>query len=554
MQPGADASQLRWRYDGAQLVQADAQGNLVVALPAIGPLSATTLTEQAPRAWQVVAGQMVPVTVSYRVASDQRISFALGAYDRSLPLIIDPTLVYSTYLSGNNSDYGYGIAVDSAGNSYVVGSSSSSDFPTQAPIYTLQGQSDIVATKIITDGVGLAWSTFLGTTSADYGFGIALDSTNNVYVTGYSNASGFPDPNNKKLRSFMGSNDGIVAALNAAGTQVLFSTYLGGSGSEAGNSIAVRTQAGTPAQQRIGVLGYTFSGNFPTTPAATSTNGISGTLKGTEDAFVTQLTWNGTTLSYVYSTYYGGSVIDEGKAIALDNGFNALITGRTSSGSGFPLRNSTQATLAGSYDVFLARLRWTGSTSLLSADYSTYYGGTGSDNGYGLAASDDGQTVWITGNTASSFLPGPASPVAFAGSTDAFVLKATWSGSSLSYQAKRYLGGTSGERGNGIALDAGGNAYVVGQTSSTDFPLVGSQQTAMAGISDVFVTRVISTGTQLTYSIYMGGTDGDYGNAIAVHGFNVATITGETASATFPISGTLSPYRSGSVSSPNPPG
>ena len=267
-------------------------------------------------------------------------AFNVPEYDKTRPLIIDPVLVYSTYLGGSGMDGGRGIAVDSSGNVYVTGVTWSTNFPTQNAYQgTYGGNGDAFVTKLNPSG-SLVYSTYLGGSDWDEGYGIAVDSSGNAYVAGWTKSTGFPTQNAFQRTFGGGILDAFVTKLNPSGSLV-YSTYLGGSRADWGNGIAVDSSGNAC------VTGVTGSTNFPTQ------NAFQRTFGGNGDAFVTQLNPSG---SLVYSTYLGGSGGDVGVGIAVDSSGNAYVTGDTES-TGFPTQNAFQRTFGGGWDAFVTKLK-----------------------------------------------------------------------------------------------------------------------------------------------------------------------------------------------------
>jgi hypothetical protein len=437
--------------------------------------------------------------------------------------VIDPGLVYSTYLGGASDDLGFGIAVDAAGSAYVAGLTVSTDFPTTTGGFdTTNEPFDAFVTKVNSTGSALVYSTYLGGIGFDQGLGIAVDAASNAYVTGETSATNFPTTPGAFDTSFNGGSDVFVTKLNAAGSDLVYSTYLGGSGpfGDEGRGIAVDV-AGNAY-----VTGFTTSTDFPTTTGA-----FDMTFNGNADAFVTKVNSTGSAL--VYSTYLGGTSDELGNGIAVDLARNAYVTGVTTS-TNFPTTLGTfDATFSGSRDAFVTKLNTTGSAPLL---YSTYLGGTFFDQGLGIAV-DAAGNAYVTGETSSSDFPTTlgAFDTTHNVSVDAFVTKLNATGSApLLYST--YLGGSSGDGGNGIAVDAAGNAYVTGSTQSTDFPTTpGAFDTTFNGGPDAFVTKLNATGSApLLYSTYLGGIPVDVGSGIAVDAAGDAYVTGFTQSTNFP--------------------
>jgi hypothetical protein len=373
----------------------------------------------------------------------------------------------------------------------------------------------------------LVYSTYLGGANWDWGWGITIDSSGNAYITGGTGASNFPTTPGAFDTSYHSGQNVFVTKLNATGTALVYSTYLGGGFGDIGYGIALDNLGNAY------ITGNTYSSDFPTTPSAfdTSFNG------GSSDAFVSKLNASGTAL--VYSTYLGGENYDEGRSIALDSLGNAYLTGYTSS-TGFPIISGTFDTSNnGGADVFVSKLNSSG-TALV---YSTYLGGGSEDYGYGIAIDSSGN-AYVTGYTGSS-TDFPTTPGAYDttsnGSWDVFMSKLNPSGTGLVYST--YLGGGSDDYGRGIAIDSSGNAYVTGYTLSTNFPTtLGALDTTFSYntdayghiLPDAFVSKLNASGTALVYSTYLGGGSEDYGWAIAVDSSGNAYITGYTLSTDFP--------------------
>ncbi len=272
--PGTDPGVIKLAIDGAESMTIDGQGNLVLHT------SAGDVLEDAPVVYQESGGVRQPVSGQFVLEGDGQVGFALGAYDHTRPLVIDPVLSYSTYLGGTGNDAGFGIAVDTAGDAYVTGYTSSTDFPTSAGAFqTTYGGGDLDAfvTKLNPTGTALVYSTYLGGTDDEEGQGIAVDTAGNAYVTGYTYSTNFPTTAGAFQTTYGGSQDVFVTKLNATGTALVYSTYLGGTDDEEGQGIAVDT-AGNAY-----VTGYTYSTNFPTTAGAFQT-----TFGGGADVFVTK--------------------------------------------------------------------------------------------------------------------------------------------------------------------------------------------------------------------------------------------------------------------------
>ncbi len=475
----------------------------------------------------------------YVLTADKRVSFEVEDYDRSRPLIIDPVLSYSTYLGGTGGDVANGIAVDSSGNAYIAGITNSTDFPTASPEQgTSQGNGDAFVAKLNSTGSALVYSTYLGGTGADTATAIAVDASGDAYVTGTTTSPNFPTTSGVFQPGYAGNGDAFVTQINSAGSKLVYSSYLGGTLADFGQGIAVDTSGNAyvtgstqsvdfptvkPLQSSNGgasdafvakvnfsgtqlvystylggsqadvgqavrvdtsgnayVMGYTFSADFPTV------NPLQRSNAGQSDAFVSEV--NGPGSALVFSTYLGGSGVDKGFGIARDTSGNIYLTGLTQS-TDFPTTSSAfQATNRGPSSAFATKLNPSASGML----YSTFLGGSGANQGNGIAVDSSGD-AFVTGFTQASDFPTANAVQAIlgisgggsCGSTvcaDAFVSQLNPSGNALVYST--YLGGSGADFGQAIALDSTGNPYVAGSTSSRNFPAIaGAFQGSLAGVA-----------------------------------------------------------------------
>lgn len=515
--PGVNPAQIRWSHSGAASVNVDsASGNLLITLPAQDSARATTVVEEAPVAWQTINGARVPVDVRYAVAADGSVGFALGNYNPAHALIIDPTIIYSTYLGGSQFEDAEGIAVAADGSAYVTGTTDSSDFPISAPFQgTKRGDEDIYVTKLNPAGDALVYSTFIGGSGDDEGYDITIDANGSAYVVGSTDSGNFPTQNPwQNARN--GFTDAYVLKLNPAGNGLIYSTYLGGGGFEEGEGIAI------DAANNAYVTGATASNDFPAQAGVQASYGGGGF-----DGFVAKLNAAGT---LVYGTYLGGTAFDTGGDIAVGSDGTAYIVGDTAS-TDFPLMNAAQTARGGSSDAFVTRLSADGSELL----FSTFLGGSFEETGYGIALDSDGN-AYVTGETESSNFPTTtgAFQTSSGGYVDAFVTKVSADGS---WVYSTYLGGGDADRAYGIAVDSADSAYVTGSTMSGNFPIENALQPAMNGGSDAFITKFNSAGDGLLYSTYLGGLLWENGDAIAVDNAGNAFVAGVTGSANFPLEG-----------------
>jgi len=514
--PGGDPRQIRFGFEGADAMHLDAAGNLLLSLPG------GDVVERAPFVYQEVNGVRKPVDGRFVLKGRGEVGFEVGAYETDRPLVLDPSLVYSTYLGGSGNDQGLGIAVDASGNAYVTGLTGSLNFPTANPLQAGNGGGyDAFVAKLNAAGSALVYSTYLGGSDYDQAFGIAVDASGNAYVTGETSSLDFPTAN--AIQAFFrgGLSDAFVAKLNAAGSALVYSTYLGGN-SDLGSSVDRGSGIAVDALGNAYVTGLTTSPSFPTVNPFQAANG------GDSDAFVAKLNAAGSAL--VYSTYLGGAGTDEGLGIAVDAAGNAYVTGNTVSGN-FPTANPFQASNGGGADAFVTKLNAAGSALV----YSTYLGGSFDDRGFGIAVDTSGN-AYVTGNTSSINFP-TANPFQASNASpcigtmcglDAFVSKLNAAGSALVYST--YLGGSSIDGGVSIAVDASGNAYIAGDTASGDFPMIDP----LPGSALNFVAKLNAGGSALAYSTHLGGSGADRCLGIAVDASGNAYVTGWTNSTDFP--------------------
>jgi hypothetical protein len=412
---------------------------------------------------------------------------------------LNPTgsqLVYSTYLGGNHFDTGSEIVVDVSGAAYVTGSTSSANFPTTPsafdPTYNGGFYGDAFVTKLDPTGGALIYSTFLGGNGDDGGSAIALGDSGATYVTGVTQSLDFPvTPGAFQATCTADCSNGeaFIAELNAAGDHLLYSTYLGGSGSDSGRSIAV------DANNRTYIAGSTTSADFPVTPGAFQTTHQGGL----SDAFVAKLNDAGTAL--LYSTFLGGTDNESNYGVALDGSGAAYVTGSTRSSNYPTTPGAFQTTFGGYNDAYVTKLTADGS----ALEYSTFLGGGGGDGAYDIAVDISG-LGYIIGSTYSADFP--ITPGAFQttcnnceNALEVFATKLNGAGSALMYST--FLGGNDDDGGGGIAVNVSGVTYLTGYTFSLDFPVTaGAFQTTHGGgicgippwitwtCSDIFVTQL----------------------------------------------------------------
>ncbi|MDX6557219.1 MAG: hypothetical protein QOF72_268, partial [Blastocatellia bacterium] len=519
--PGADPQAIRLEFGAGVRPRISAEGDLVLRT------AGGEVRQRKPIIYQEINGQRRLVEGCFRLFGRQA-GFAVGSYDRTKLLVIDPTLVYSTYLGGSGDDFGSSIAVDSSNNIYVAGTTSSTNFPLHSAAFGAKaGLADIFVTKIDAAGANVIYSTYVGGSGQDRGDGLAIDASGNAYVVGRVDSSSvnFPTTPGSFGPNYRGGDfDGVVFKLNGQGNALIYSSFVGGEENDSTEGVAVDS-AGNAY-----VTGGTKSTGFPTT-----INAYQSTRAGDTDAYLAKINSTGSAL--LYSTYLGGSGTDRGSGVAIDSNGNAYIAGFTSA-SDFPTENAFQNSFGGSFDAFVAKFDTNGSggSSLL---FCSYLGGTGDDKAYGIAIDSGANNVYVVGQTSSNNFPllAPAQP-AFGGSFDAFVARISSSGTKV---YATYLGGTGDDRGAGIAVNSAGAAYVTGFTSSTNFPTVSPLQISNGGGFDAFIAKLNPAGSVLLYSTYLGGsgnesntTTGTSTNPIALDSSSDAYVTGFTASTNFP--------------------
>ena len=424
-------------------------------------------------------------------------------------------LIWSSFLGGSDADIGYGVAYDEGGNVYLTGQTGSTDFPATAGAYdTSFSGGDAFVAKFNANGTALIYATYLGGMSPDDGFDIALID-NRACVTGATWSTDFPTTSGAYDTSHNGFQDVFVVKLNAAGSALDFSTFLGGEGFDVGYGITVDTF------DNILVTGAAGGSDFPTTQEAADTSFANG------EAFVARLNTAGTLL--MYSTYLGGDDDDIGRDVVTDGSGNAYVAGYSNSADFPTTTGAYDETHNGDYDVFVVKLNVSGSTLM----YSTYLGGNNSDYGYGIAL-DDTLQVHVAGETYSSDFPVTAGvyDTLFANG-EAFVAKLNAAAAGLRYST--YLGGGESDLALRISLDSGQRAFVTGETYSSNFPVtVDAYDPTPNGQDDAFVTGLTVPGDTLHYSTFLGGNDADWGTDIVIDPYDNIYLTGLTASANFP--------------------
>jgi hypothetical protein len=528
--PGADPKAIALVFEGVSALHVRPDGSAVLSLPR------GEIVEHAPVAYQLARdGRREPVEVRY-AARAAGLGFAVGAYDRARPLVIDPVFGFSTYLGGTTGgEIAWGVAVDSADNVIVAGQTESTNFPGPNPLFTNNaGGIDGFVAKLNPSGSSLIFSTYYGGGGTDIIYGVTVDATGDIFITGDTGSSNFPVTLSPAYAG--GPTDAFVARLTSTGNGVVFSTLLGGSQDDHARAIAV------DGSDNAFVAGYTGSTNFPMTQA------LQGVNRGGWDVFVTKLNLTG---ARVYSTYIGGSQNDSAYGLAVDPMGEAIVTGSTSSINtpgcsgcvNFPTAAAFQHSGAGfgTTDAFVSKLNASGSAFV----YSTYLGGSASEYGAAVATDSSGN-AYVAGNTSSPDFP-TASPLqATLGSAtaqNAFVTELNPAGSAPVFST--YLGGNNLDVAQAIALRPGSQIFVAGWTGSIAFPVVSPLQATLKGINNAFVTALKPAGNGFVYSTYLGGTNQDSAYGLAVDSGGNAVVVGSTSSTDFPKASALQPAMGG---------
>ena len=437
-----------------------------------------SLTETAPIAWQEIDGQRVSVAASFKAVSETEIGFALGAYDSAHSLFIDPTLTWNTFVGSSNSEYGYGIAVDDSGNVYVAGYGNAS---WGTPVNAHAGSLDAFAAKFDTNGT-LLWNTFMGSSMDDFGLGIAVDGSGNAYVGGYSYA-GWGTPTNNHA----GTVDTFAAKFDTNGT-LLWNTFIGST------SYDYTTRGGIAVDSS----GNVYMGGFSILVSwGTPINPHSGQY----DAFAAKFDTNGTLL---WNTFMGSNNLDYSNGIAVDGSGNVYVAGYSNASWGIPLTS-----FAGGHDSFVAKFDTNG--ALL---WNTFMGSSGNEFAVGIAVEGSGN-VYVAGHSNVSWGT-PINP--HAGNQDTFVAKFDTNGTLL---WNTFMGSSVNDGGSGIAVDASENVYVIGYSPVT----WGTPINPHSGELDTYATKLDTNGA-LLWNTFMGSSVSDNGNAIAVDASNNMYVVG----------------------------
>jgi len=570
--PGVSPQQVAIRFSGVDKLSVNPQGQL--ALFAGG----SEIDQAKPVIYQWVAGVRREIDGGYKIVDAQTVAFAVGRYDHRLPLVIDPILSYSTYFGGISGTTAYAVALDTNDNTiFVAGQTLSSNLTTNKSLMgtnafqtKYQGgvnYGDAFIAKFNQPGTNalatnLVYLTYLGGSNEDLASAIAVDPAGHAYVAGYTDSPNFPLLNSiPGVTNKIGGAilygyypfDAFVTELTADGSGLVYSTYLGGSGADGANAIAV------DAAGNAYVTGYTFSTNFPVLNPVPfqlkgRTNATLGILACTNtyfncNGFIAKIAAGGTHLAY--SSYFGGNNYDVGTGIAVDNSSNVYVTGYTSS-TNFPNQNAFQpylnqsSNLIFNLDAYVAKLGETNSTPYVI--YSSFLGSSNDDEGYHLALDSKG-AAYVVGWTTSPYFPNTRTNLLFEGvtnnlingiaTTNVFLTKITNSAANVAGIAySTIFGGFRVDIAYGVAVDPAGDAFVAGSASSLVFPTtntLGFLRATNSGINDAFVTAFDPACSNVLYSVMFGGANEDAAYAIAVDSASTAYVVGQTASIAFPV-------------------
>lgn len=538
LEPGANLDDIRLTYRGAERLSLDSEGNLRVQT------SAGLVTDTRPVSYQELDGEKRQIETRFVLtrgpAGEHAFGFAFAAgYDPRHPVVIDPGLDYSTFLGGTSFDTANAIAVDHAGNAYIVGDTSSPDFPTTADALdsTLTAAPDLVIAKFDHTGSTLLYATFFGGNSSDGTLPtITIDDAGNAYVAGWTFSSNLPTTVGAVDPSYNGRRDTFILKLNPGGA-LAYATYLGGRRNDDPSDIVV------DALGNVHLAGNTGSPDFPTT--ATAFQPSLGLFN--DDAFVTKLDATGSAL--LYSSRLGGNIFDTAGGIALGPTGIVYLVGLAASAD-FPVTPDALSRVRnGPNDAFLAKFD-TSAAGAMSLLYSTYLGGRGSDGGpFIKVAVDPGGDIYVAGTTNSPDFPTTENAfdrigegdVGFSGfgfaTSDIFVSKLDGTGTTLLYST--YLSGCANEALRDMAIDPAGNVYVTGSTASATFPTTAGafDESYNGSFTDAFVAKVNPAATgesSLMYSTFLGGRSTDTANGLVVDPSGHVYVTGTTSSPDFP--------------------
>ncbi len=511
--PGADLAGASFEVDGADGLRIDADGSLLIETP-LG-----IVRQPKPTTWQIDdEGHRDSVVCNYVLTGTTGFRFSAPAWDRVRTLVIDPGLIWSTFVGGSALDNAAAVAVDPSGAAATAGLSNSGDYPTTAGAFdpSHNGAFDVFVSRVDSTGTSLVYSTFIGDTSTDGATGVAVDTTGAAYACGWTTSPGFPVTAGAYDTTFGSGDNGFVLNLDPNGALV-YSTFVGSDMDPAG-------------------LGVDFSGAAVVVGSVFAASGLATTVgafdtsfgsPGTGEGFALRLNASGT--GAIYSTFLGGLNNDNAYAVSVASNGTATVAGRTGS-STFPTTPGAYDTsFNGNVDAFVTQLNPIG-----AAVFSTYLGGTGNDPAFAVAASAAGTVIagWTTSGATFPATAG-AYDTAQSGPTDAFVAKLNAAGTALVFAT--FLGGSGDDAAWTVGIDRAGNAVVAGYTDSGNFPTTpGAVGPSYVGFYDGWLARVSSNGAALTYSTYLGGSYDEECFGLALDASGMPTVCGYTQSPDFP--------------------
>lgn len=491
--PGADLGDVRLRCEGHQAMTLADDGALVITT------AGGELVHEAPLAWQIGPdGSRHDLHTSYRLLEGGRFALDVQGRDPRLFTVVDPVVAYTTYVGGSSGDEVADVEVDALGMVYATGWSGSGDFPVTSGVLSEQRANEEAVVFKLDESGALVWATYVGGARAERGLALTVADSGEVVVAGRTSSTDFPTTARAFARTKAAGMDAFVLKLAADGSSLVWSTFLGGAADDEARAVEL-DDADFPC-----VAGVTRSANFPA-------NGLQGALGGERDAFVSKLATDGSAL--VFSTYLGGKKTDEANALAVDDFGAVYVAGRTSS-TDFPTTPGAYDEQKDDVDAFLVKLNATGA----SLSYGTFLGGRDEEEARGLAL-DGGYRAHVVGSTRSSDFPVTSDALIseWPAGRDGFYAVLSATGSGLVYGT--YVGGSGRDECLDVALDAYGSGWVVGRTSSDDFPVTPDALLATrAGAEDAFVVE-LDAQRSFRFGTYLGGPGDDRANAVAIEPF-----------------------------------
>ncbi len=514
--PGGDPCLIRQRYIGIEGLSIDDAGNLVIETPA-GPIK-----DAHPTSFHRMGDAKTAVESRFVIDRDDGVGFCLGNYDANEPLVIDPSVTFGTYIGGSGNEYAFGFCIDDSGYRYITGQTISSDFPTTPDAYdrTYGGNSnpDLYVVKLNITGKDLIYSTYLGGSGWEVGWSIEVDDAGCAHVTGATSSANYPVSNGSFDPTYSGNNDVFVTKLNAKGTEILYSTYVGGSGSDEGYDIVIG------ANGTAFVVGETRSSDFPTTPGAFDRS------RQQVEGFIFHLNESGTGL--VFSSLIGGSYWDWAQTLTLDSSGNPVVCGITNSGNFPRTPDAFDTRFNSATEMFVLKMNVSGDKLIFSTFLSD-----GRDNlATAVTIGPDG-SIFVAGMTDSSRAPttSGAYDTTHNGDVDGVVYKLNHNGSQLLYGT--YIGGRGEDWPRGIAIGDNGTVYVCGHTDSEDFPMTRDAISKHFYYEEYFLVKLNSTGSRLLHSTFIGGTRNEFpAFALSKDDSDRVHMAGLTRSSDFPVS------------------